>query len=210
MIGTMFTDADGGSERQIHYPTDAGSTRRLVRERCGGARAWQRLRDHRHERRGAPPHPDPGIARARTRPFYTDAGLRRSAYWSDIADSVIVVDLATGRFSRVTASHAPVQPVGWGSDGSLYVTGVVNAAAGAAPAFDSARGAVARRELVLERIAPDGASLTRVVTFPSGCSLAAEGLGGVTIGGGGAVVACTARRYTPDVWLADRAGKSGW
>jgi hypothetical protein len=124
---------------------------------------------------------------------------------------VIVVDLATGRFSRVAASPAPVQPVGWGSDGSLYVTGVVNAAVGAGPALDSTRGAAARREFVLERIAPDGASLTKVVTLPSGCSLAGMGLvGGVTIGGGGTVVACTARHYTPDVWLADRSGRSGW
>jgi len=47
----------------------------------------------------------------------------------------------------------------------------------------------------------------RVATLPNGCWVE---LGGVTVGAGGTLAACTVRRFVPDVWLADRADKSGW
>ena len=47
----------------------------------------------------------------------------------------------------------------------------------------------------------------RVATLPNGCW---TDVGAVTVGVGGTLAACTVRRFVPDVWLADRAGKSGW
>ena len=205
-IGTMFTDADGGGERQIRHPSGGGvlsgwfGDDALVLSHGSGFEIIDTTGVIRRSIR-IPASLALPAALNYSQSVYTDAVLRRSTYWSDTANALVAVDLTTGRFSRIIASRTPVQPVGWGSDGSLFVTGV------ATTIGDSTRGSVAKREIVLERIAPGGTSLTRVVALPSGC-MTAEG--GVTIGAGGTLVACTVRRYTPDVWLADRAGRSGW
>jgi len=94
-----------------------------------------------------------------------------------------------------------VQPVGWGRDGSLFVTGKAADQRALPP------GTAPRRDLVLERLAPGGTVFVRVATLPPGCWTDARA---VALGAGGTLAACTVRRFVPDVWLADRAGRSGW
>ena len=108
--------------------------------------------------------------------------------------------MASGKLSRLVSSKSPVQPVGWGKDGSLFVTGEAAGQTTLPP------GSAPRRDLVLERLPPGGSAFVRVATLPNGCWTA---LGGVTVGAGGTLAACTVRRFVPDVWLADRAAKSG-
>jgi len=199
-IGTMFTDVEGGRERVIQRGFGLGSVigwtgndavvlaheRALVAVDTTG-----RIR----RRILLPPSLAPG-----TMP-YTDAALQRAAYWSPTAGAVIVVDLASGKLSRLVTTRAPVQPVGWGRDGSLFVTGKAADQRALPP------GTAPRRDLVLERLPPGGTAFVRVATLPNGCWTDA---GAVTVGAGGTLAACTVRRFVPDVWLADRAGRSGW
>jgi hypothetical protein len=131
-------------------------------------------------------------------PPVTDATLGRTAYWSFAAGGVVMVDLATGRSSAVLHSRTFVQPAGWGRDGTLFVTTTAGADA-------VVPGSVARRDHMLQKLSPGASALVPVAPLPSGCLTAQNG---VAIGGGGAIASCNVRRWVPDVWLAQRGGRS--
>jgi hypothetical protein len=90
-----------------------------------------------------------------------------------------------------------IQPAGWGKDGSLFVAARV--AEGAAGPSATA----ARSEMVLERLPPGGKGFMRVAVIPANAIT-------MSVNAAGTLASCTARRFAPDVWLADRAGRSGW
>jgi len=199
-IGTIFTDVAGGREHVIQRGFGLGSVIGWTGNDAvvlGHERALVVVdTTGRIRRRILLPHSlAPGTAP------YTDAASQRAAYWSPNAGAVIVVDLASGKLSRLVSTKSPVQPVGWGSDGSLFVTGKAADQRALPP------GTEPRRDLVLERLPPGGTAFVRVATLPNGCW---TDVGAVTVGVGGTLAACTVRRFVPDVWLADRAGKSGW
>jgi hypothetical protein len=135
---------------------------------------------------------------------YVDAVSRSAAYWSTSAGAVIVADLTTGKLARAFASKTAMRPVGEAADGSLFVTTYVSADSGAAPG-DTTR----RHQVVLGRIRPGSVGFVRVATLPQDCVLDL-GVIGIAVDRGGTRASCTERRFTPDVWLADKAGKSGW
>jgi len=61
----------------------------------------------------------------------------------------------------------------------------------------------ARSDMVLERLPPGSNAFVRVAVLPAN-------LLEITVNGAGTLATCTVRRFVPDVWLADRAGRSGW
>ena len=199
-IGAMFTDAAGGRERVIRRESGLGVTSgwlgndAIVLAQPGALVVVDTT--GRIRRRIAIPDSLSGFARV-----ITDAATQRVAYWSAVASAIISGDMASGKLSRLVSSKSPVQPVGWGKDGSLFVTGEAAGQTTLPP------GSAPRRDLVLERLPPGGSAFVRVATLPNGCWTA---LGAVTVGAGGTLAACTVRRFVPDVWLANRAGKSGW
>ena len=199
-IGTIITDVEGGREHVIQRGFGLGDVLGWTGNDAvvlGHERALVVVdTTGRIRRRILLPHSfAPGAAP------YTDAALQRAAYWSPTAGAVIVVDLASGKLSRLVSTKSPVRPLGWGNDGSLFVTGKAADQRALPP------GTAPRRDLVLERLPPGGTAFVRVATLPNGCW---TDLGAVTVGVGGTLAACTVRRFVPDVWLADRAGRSGW
>ena len=136
-------------------------------------------------------------------PPYVDAVSRRSAYWSAPAGALIIVDLSSGRFTRAFASKTQMRPVGWTADGSLFVTTDVSADSGEAPGS-----ATHRRKMVLGRIGPGSTDFVRVATLPQDCMLDLSEIG-VAIDRTGTRASCTERRFTPDVWLADKSRTLG-
>jgi hypothetical protein len=193
-IGAMFTDAAGGRERVIRRESGLGVTSGWLGNDAivlaqPGALVVVDTTGH-IRRRIAIPDSLSGFARV-----ITDAATQRVAYWSAVASAIISGDMASGKLSRLVSSKSPVQPVGWGKDGSLFVTGEAAGQTTLPP------GSAPRRDLVLERLPPGGSALVRVATLPNGC------WGAVTVTAGGTLAACTVRRFVPDVWLADRAGK---
>ena len=203
LIGEMITDADGGRERMMDKAADRGYVVGWM-----GNDAVVLLNhvgldivDTTGRLRSTLMWPD---SLAPSGAVYTDPASRRSAYWSANSRGIIVVDLSTGRFTRVFSSKVRMRPVGWAPDGSLFVTTDVTADAGA-PRDSAGR----RRDRVLGKIGPGGAGFVRVATLPGGCVLD-FGVPGLAVDAAGTRASCTVRHDTPDVWLADRAGKSGW
>ena len=194
-------DRDGGRERTVHQGHDLGRTigwagndalvlvqalRLSVVDTTGAVRRTLMIPD--------------SLATA-SRPV-ANAATSRVVWWSAVRGAIVEADLARGSFAAVVRAPTEVQPVGWASDGALLVV---------AETTPTHTGPRSRRELSLEKVAPGGAGLIPVAPLASGCWLNSVTSGvGVVVGGGGRIAACSVRRYTPDVWLADVGGKSGW
>ena len=206
-IGVMFTDLAGGRERpmrmrDLEEVTGWMGNDALVLFRPGALT----IVDTTGSVRKSIPLPDslaptPWSRIIGSSGIHTDAVSGRSFYWSAAARAVIAVDLSSGQLARLVATTTPVLPVGWGSDGSLYV------AAEASAATPGPAGSAPRRDRVIERLPPGGSIFVRIATLPSSCWTE---MGGVSVARNGTLAACTVRRYAPDVWLADRSGESGW
>jgi len=111
-----------------------------------------------------------------------DQHTGRLAYWSERSTALIVTDLRTGMSRRWgQATRAVVTPAGWTADGSLLVL--------------SPSG--------ISRLMGPGAPLIPVAPLEAGCSR-------VSVDRAGRVAVCGGATRKADVWLADRAGKSGW
>ncbi len=132
-------------------------------------------------------------------PPYVDAVSGRSAYWSARAGSIIIADLSSGRFTRAFTSKTPLRPVGWTADGSLFAIADVSADSGGAQGSTSHR-----RKTVIGMIGPGSTNFVRVATLPQDCMLDLSEIG-VAIDRTGTRAACTQRRFSPDVWLAEKS-----
>jgi WD40 repeat protein len=200
--GVFIADIDGGRERTVYKGTDRGvpvgwmgndavvlATAEVftIVDTAGTIRRTMTVPD----------------SLAASTPPYIDAVSRRSAYWSARAGAVIIVDLSSGRFTRAFASKTRMRPVGWTADGSLFVTTDVSADSGAAPGSTTPR-----RKAVLGRIGPGSTGFVRIATLPQDCMLDLSVIG-VAIDRAGTRASCTQRRFTPDVWLADKSRTVG-
>ena len=195
-IGTMLIDADGGRERLIQKGFDQGSVSGWMGNDAvvlSDPRALV-IMDTTGRVRRRIVWPDSLGPASMT---YVDADSARATYWSPTAGAVILVDLRNGKLSRLVNTTSQIQPVGWGKDGSLFVTARV-AERTAGPSATEARS-----DMVLERLPPGGKAFMRVAVLPAHS-------GAVSVNAAGTLATCTARRFVPDVWLADRAGQSGW
>ena len=201
----VFTDAEGGRERRL----DVGLSRGLLMGWVGNdavvlrqGNAFIIIDTLGHERRRVPV-PD---SLAPTTKIRVDAVRGQAAFWSAVAGAVVVADLNTGRVTPVLHVRSVVWVAGWARDGSILLA-TASSAPGTKTTGAAASAIQVRRELLLQRLAPGATTLTRVAELPGGCWVEFNGL---VAGGGGTIAACTVRHYSPDVWLADRGGRSGW
>jgi len=70
-------------------------------------------------------------------------------------------------------------------------------------AGDSSAKSADRRRNAVQRLAPDGVTMTRIIDVPDYCN-------GLVVSASGKWAVCSIRETRPDVWLADKAGRSGW
>ncbi|HEY5219997.1 MAG TPA: hypothetical protein VIJ16_09315, partial [Gemmatimonadaceae bacterium] len=200
--GVFIADIDGGRERTVYKGTDRGQPAGWTGNDAvvlATANVFTVVDTAGTIRRTITAPDSMGISA----PPYVDAVSRRSAYWSAPAGAIIIADLSSGRFTRAFASKTPALPVGWTADGSLFVITDVSADSGEAPAI-----ATHRRKRVLGRIGPGSTDFVRVATLPQDCMLDLGEIG-VAIDRTGTRASCTERRFTPDVWLADKSRTLG-
>ena len=200
--GVFIADIDGGRERTVYKGTDRGQPvgwMGIDAVVLATANVFTVVDTAGTIRRTITAPDSMGISA----PPYVDAVSRRSAYWSAPAGAIIIADLSSGRFTRAFASKTPALPVGWTADGSLFVITDVSADSGEAPAI-----ATHRRKRVLGRIGPGSTDFVRVATLPQDCMLDLGEIG-VAIDRTGTRASCTERRFTPDVWLADKSRTLG-
>ena len=210
LVEQVFTDAEGGRERRLAAGRASGRTKGWVGNDAvviqqGNTFIVMDTLGRERRRVTVPDSLAPGTT------IRVDAARGHAAFWSGASGSgasgaVVVADLNTGRVTPVLKVRTTMWVAGWGSDGSLFLATTASAQVTSA-ATPTTSALPARRELVLQRLAPGATTLTRVAELPSGCEIER---GGLVVGGGGTIAACTVRRFSPDVWLADRAGRSGW
>jgi eukaryotic-like serine/threonine-protein kinase len=122
-----------------------------------------------------------------------DVASRRLSWWSDRADGVVIADLRSKSFAIALRHARTFVPLSLLADGSI-----IGSTAG-----DSSAKAPDERKNALRRLGPGGTVLTYLAALPAFCS-------GAVVSPSGRWAACTIRTTKPDVWLADKAGKSGW
>jgi serine/threonine-protein kinase len=125
-------------------------------------------------------------------PIEADPQRGLVAYMSSRLRRLVVLDVQRQSFRPLSQDMARGLPLAWEPDGALLI-GEETMAIGTW----RAAGVTAIR-----RISADGSSISTVMTVDREC-------GSIAIGGDG-VVACSTAQSRPDVWLADRAGRSGW
>ena len=201
----VFTDAEGGRERRLVAGRASGQTvgwmgSDAVVLHQGNAIVVVDTLGREQRRVPVPDSLAPGSV------IRVDAARGRAAFWSRVSGAVVVVDLNTGRVAPVLHVRSTAWVAGWASDGSVLLA-TTSSTQGTSAAIPTTPAPPARRELVLQRLAPGATTLTRVAELPGGCWVE---IGALVVGGGGRIAACTVRRYSPDVWLADQGGRSGW
>ncbi|HEY3934381.1 MAG TPA: protein kinase [Gemmatimonadales bacterium] len=122
-----------------------------------------------------------------------DPSSSRIAYPSDVANGIVIVDIEKKTFTQATRSQSALVPVAWSADGlALFAWGT-----------DPAPGADGQRARRLFRFPLSGGPPSVVVTLPPYCE-------GVVADTDARHVVCEMHHFAPDVWLADKAGRSGW
>jgi dipeptidyl aminopeptidase/acylaminoacyl peptidase len=117
----------------------------------------------------------------------------RVAFWSARAGGIVTVAIEEKRVDVLTRSARQLLPASFLPDGTLF----------AVESGDRRASTARDRGAALVRISPDGRSVTRVADLPPACVSAA-------VDPAGRRAVCDARITRPDVWLADKAGKSTW
>jgi Tol biopolymer transport system component len=192
--GVALTDVAGGRPRMVVSDLAlAGGLHDWVADDAvvvyrGGA---LEVLDTLGRRRGVLPIPD--SLGDLVPPLVADQRTEQVAYWSPVAHSLVLADLRAGRLRRLLRSPQWLEPLGWGDDGSLFA-----AIASGDPLIGT--GGLIRR---IVRIPRAGGQPSTVLSVTVTCSNA-------VVGAGGRLAVCAGTEVRPDVWLADRAGKSGW
>jgi serine/threonine-protein kinase len=189
----VVIDANGGSERQI-LPGTSTNFAWLAADSIVAMRADTFIvvdttgkEIHRMVIPGAP------SAGQTTERLVKDPASQRVAYWSDVTSAVVVADLARGTARTIAHHQTPLLPVGWNHDGSVYAYDIE----------DPAEALSGQRHRRLVRIPPDSAKLVPVVDLPAECVT-------VVVDTDARHIICNVHRIKPDVWLADKAGRSRW
>ena len=195
-IGIRFIDVGGGRERVIAAGADRGTLRGWVGSDAvaltqAGAIA---VLDTAGRTRRQIVIPD---SLAMGGSLQVDAATKRAAYWSASAGGIVVVDLVSGKLSVQYRSRDRADPIGWTRDGTLFAVGSV--ANGKTPG-----GAVQSDDVVM-KLVPGASAFSVVTRLPAGVFR-----GKALVAPDGQTVMCVISHYTPDVWLADRGGRSGW
>ena len=118
---------------------------------------------------------------------------RRVAWRSQRADGIVIADMAAKTLKVLMRHAGVVTPLALFADGSIIAS---------TPGDSSAKSADGRRNAV-RRIAADGATMTYIIDVPDYCN-------GLEVSASGKWAVCSIRLTRPDVWLADKAGRSGW
>ena len=122
-----------------------------------------------------------------------DPKSSRVAYSSGSAGGVVIVDLDRKAFALAIPRQPSLGPVAWSQDGlAIFVAGL-----------SAAAGAQGEQTPRVYRFPLNGGPPTVVVTFPPFCT-------NVVADTDARHIVCEIRRRAPDVWLADKAGRSGW
>ncbi|HEX3927311.1 MAG TPA: WD40 repeat domain-containing serine/threonine protein kinase, partial [Gemmatimonadales bacterium] len=122
-----------------------------------------------------------------------DPSSSRIAYASAIAGGIVVVDLARKTFTVAGRARNEMAVEAWSQDGqAIYFEGV-----------DDAAGADGQRARRVFRVALGGGAPKVVLTLPAFCV-------GAVMDTDARHVVCQMARRAPDIWLADKAGHSGW
>ena len=123
----------------------------------------------------------------------SNLATRHVAWWSARADGVVIADLATKTLKIMTRHAGVIVPLALFADGSII----------AMTTGDSSAKSADRRRNAVQRVGADGISMTHLVDVPLYCN-------GLEVSASGKWAVCSIRATRPDVWLADKAGKSGW
>jgi WD40 repeat protein/tRNA A-37 threonylcarbamoyl transferase component Bud32 len=122
-----------------------------------------------------------------------DPASSRIAYVSANGNDVVIVDLDKRTFTLAIHTQSALQPAAWSQDGlALFVAG-----------NDAEPGADGQRLRRILRYPLNGGSPTVVINLPPFCAA-------VVLDTDARHIVCEMRRSAPDVWLADKAGRSGW
>jgi hypothetical protein len=122
-----------------------------------------------------------------------DRSSSRVAYTSVVAPGIVIVDLDKKTFAVVGRAFSRMSVGAWSQDGqAVFVEGI-----------DRAAGADGQRARRVFRVPLNGSPATVVLTLPPFC-------GNAVIDTDARHIVCGMVRSAPDVWLADKAGRSGW
>ena len=122
-----------------------------------------------------------------------DPTSSRLAYASGPAGGIVIVDLDRKTFTLAIPRQPSLGPVAWSQDGlAIFASG-----------FIAAANADGQRAPRIYRFPLSGGPPTVVATLPPFCT-------NVVADTDARHIVCEIRRSAPDVWLADRAGRSGW
>jgi eukaryotic-like serine/threonine-protein kinase len=122
-----------------------------------------------------------------------DRSSSRVAYTSGVAHGIVIVDLDRKTFTVVGPAFSLMNAEAWSQDGQAVFVGGTDINAGA----DGQR---ARRVF---RVPVNGGPAAVVLTLPPFC-------GHAVIDTDARHIVCGMVRRAPDIWVADKAGRSGW
>jgi dipeptidyl aminopeptidase/acylaminoacyl peptidase len=186
----VMIDASGGAERRIapDFPAFAWlANDALVILSSDMVRTVDTLGHARSQLAVPPEFRSTGFLAAK------DPTSSRVAYASDPAGGIVIVDLDKKSFTLAIPRQPSLEPVAWSQDGlAIFASGLIAAA-----------GADGQRARRVYRFPLSGGPPTVVANLPPFCT-------NVVVDTDARHIVCEIRRRAPDVWLADKSGRSGW